>query len=65
MVVILASGKGRSKKRPNVYHIEGQNISSLQAAATLGISESCFFTRMRKLKDTPGPITWAKLRGRP
>jgi biotin operon repressor len=55
--------KGRASKKKPIYCIQGEYVTSAQIAARLHIGESQVHTRMRKLRDKPGAITWQALKG--
>lgn len=55
-------GTGRASKKTPLYCIEGEYVTSAQIASRLKLSESQIHSRMRKLREKPGAITWAALR---
>lgn len=61
--VSLSSWRGHKRKQASVYCIEGERLNMTQIAARLGITKAAANARMSKLKNIPGAITWAKLRG--
>lgn len=52
----------RSARRGKVFCIEGEFVNIHEIAARLGVKRDVAYTRMKKLRTTDGPITWATLR---
>lgn len=44
-----------------VYRIEGESLTMVEIAQRLGVPPTTAQSRMRKLRDATGPVTWARL----
>lgn len=57
--------KARAAAPENRYRIEGEYVSTLDIAERIGTTRSVAMSRVARLRNASGPITWARLRGSP
>lgn len=53
--------KGRANQKPQVYRIEGLNVTMADIAKRLGVTVACARARMGSLRGASGAITWQRL----
>lgn len=53
--------KGRSNQKPQIYRIDGENVTMEQIAKRLGLTTGGARARMGSLRGASGAITWARL----
>lgn len=59
------AAQARAKARMHCYRIEGEYVSMREIATRRGVHRSVAMTRVARLRNASGAITWDRLRGSP